>query len=174
MKKVAFTSLLERSGNRLWSCHFRVPRGIVHHLVGADSRRVICTLNASVKYQCAILPQGNGIFVITVNKKIQHSLGLAFGMQVHVCLEKDISRYGLPMPEELEELLRQDPEGRVLFHALTRGRQRTLLHIVGAVTNSDVRVARATAVIRHLRSNNGKINYRLLYTALRHQGARSR
>lgn len=121
MKELAFTSVLERSGNRLWSCHFRVPSGIVHKLVGTDSRRVVCTLNASVKYQCAVLPRGNGIFVITVNKKIRDSLGLSYGMQVHVCLEKDTSRYGLPMPEELHELLRQDSEGRFLFHALTRG-----------------------------------------------------
>lgn len=41
------------------------------------------------------------------------------------------------MPEELEELLHQDEEGNRLFHALTPGKQRTLLYYIGAPKTAD-------------------------------------
>jgi hypothetical protein len=171
MKKLTFTSILERSDNRLWGCHLRVPNGVARQLIDHDSRRVVCTLNASVEYQCAILARGSNVFVITVNKKIRESLGLVFGMEVHVSLKKDDSKYGLPMPGELNELLKQDPESRTLFHALSRGKQRTLLHIIGSVKSSDKRVARAITVVKHLKMNGGKINYRQLYASMKdHRG----
>lgn len=114
-----------------------------------------------------MLPAGSGVFVIAVNKTLRDTLGLAFGMQVQVSLKKDKSEYGLPFPEELRGLLQQDPEGSALFHALTRGRQRTLLHIVGSPRSSTKRVARAAAVVKHLKAYNGQINYRQLYASLK-------
>jgi hypothetical protein len=162
-----FTSTLERSDNKLWGCHFRVPAPIAKQLVDGESRRVVCTLNNRAEYQCAILTVGRGARVITVNKKLRDSLGLAFGMEVHVRLKKDTSEYGLPLPEELQELLRQDAEGNRVFHALTRGRQRTLLYIVNSAKNPEKRIARAIVIIKHLKANNGRINYKQLNAMLK-------
>jgi hypothetical protein len=162
-----FTSTLERSTNKLWGAHVRVPKRIVDKLVEDDSRRVVCTLNGEKQYQCALLPFGDGIFVVSVNKTLRKSLGLEFGKEVEVMLRKDRSEYGLPMPEEFREALRQDAGGDKLFHALTRGRQRTLLYIVGSAKLSDKRIAYAITIITHLKENGGKINYRQLNLALR-------
>lgn len=162
-----FTSTLERSDNRLWGCHFRVPAHIANRLIDSKSRRVLCSLNGSTEHQCAILHHGNGGFVITVNKKLRDTLGMSFGTDVRVSLKKDRSEYGLPVPEELAEIFNQDEEGNTLFHALTPGKQRTLLHIVGSVKNSDKRLSRALAVIKHLKTNSGKINYKQLNAMLR-------
>ena len=165
--ELRFTSILERSTNKLWGCHFRVPDRIAKRLIDGESRRVVCALNGSAEYQCAMLPHGNGSFVITVNKKLRDALGLAFGMEVQVSLRKDISEYGLPLPEELQELLRQDAKGSTLFHALTRGRQRTLLYIIGSVKNAEKRIARAIGVVDHLKTNGGRINYKQLNAMLK-------
>lgn len=162
-----FTSILERSNNRLWGCHFDVPRRIAKQLIDGGSRRVFCRLNDSVEYQCALLPHGDGSFVIIVNKNLRVTLGLSFGMEVRVSLRKDRSEYGLPMPEELKELLRQDRKGNTLFHALTRGKQRTLLYIVGTVKNQEKRLTRAITVVDHLKANRGKINYKRLSASLK-------
>jgi hypothetical protein len=162
-----FTSILEQSSNKLWGCHFRVPNRIVKQLAEGNSRRVVCTLNGSTEYQCAMLPHGEGMFVITVNKKLRDTLGLEFGTEVQVRLRKDSSEYGLPLPEELREMFRQDAEGNAMFHALTRGRQRTLLYIIGTVKSSERRIARASAVVNHLKANSGKINYKQLNAALK-------
>lgn len=162
-----FISVLEKSDNRLWGCHFRVPGNVAKQLIDSESHRVICTLNGSAQYQCAILHRGKELYLITVNKKLRDELGISFGSNVNVVLKKDVSEYGLPLPEELSELLKQDPEGNKLFHALTRGKQRTLLYIIGHVKSPDKRVMRAITIIRHLKVNKGKINYKQLGAALK-------
>lgn len=159
---IAFTAVLVRSENKLWGCHFEVPAGIVRQLSDGGSRRVRCRLNDQAEYQCAMLPHGNGTFVITVNKTLRDKLGLTYGSEVRAALRKDDSRYGLPMPEEFSELLAQDREGSKLFHALTPGKQRTLLYIVNGPKQQDKRIAHSLVVIRHLKKNHGKINYRQL------------
>ena len=165
-KTYRFVSVLEQSDNKLWGAHFRVPGDITRSLGGKD-RRVVCTLNGSHRRQCAMLSHGNGSFVITVNKGLRTSLGLDFGDEVDVVLMKDKSTYGLPLPVELAELLRQDKEGNAFFRTLTPGRKRTLLHIVGSVKDPEKRLARSLVIVNHLRKNRGEINYKQLYGMLK-------
>ena len=167
MKKAAprperFHAILERSANKLWGAHLGVPAKVVVRLSSEDHRRVICRLDGGEEYQCAMLPHGNGTFVITVNKTRRERLGCAFGADVRVELRKDESTYGLPMPEELAELLRQEKKGNAIFHALTKGKQRVLLYIIGSAKDPDQRIIRSVAIVRHLIAQNGKINHKLL------------
>jgi hypothetical protein len=166
-----FSAVLEKSSNRLWGAHFRVPAQLVEKVRTSD-RRVVCTLNGLVEFQCALLPQRGGVHVISVNKKVRDTLRLTIGTKVAVMLRKDESEYGLPVPEEMAELLRQDRHGSLLFHRLTRGRQRTLLYIIGSVKDPERRVVRSIAVLSHLKANDGRINYRQLYTAIQEKGRR--
>ncbi len=163
-----FHSTLEESTNKLWGCHFAVPQMVAETLIAQrEDRRVVCTLNEKTPYQCAMLPRGDGTFLVTVNKKIQKDLGLKIGSRVQVSLHPDESEYGLPMPEEMAEVLAQDEVGNRLFHALTPGKLRTLLYIVGKPKNPDVRVQTALTIVEHLKANAGKINYRQLNEALK-------
>lgn len=157
-----FSSTLDESTNKLWGAHFIVPEVIARIFVDANERRVVCALNEKVEYQCALLPKGDGSFLITVNKKTREKLNLQKGSTVKVSLRKDESEYGLPMPEELAETLAQDEEGNRLFHALTPGKQRTLLYIAGQPKSSDIRLRRALVIVERLKMNAGKINYRQL------------
>ena len=162
-----FHAVLEKSDNRLWGAHVVVPRALMKQFPDVDARRVICTLNGTERYQTAILPYDGDAWVIRVNKTLMRKLKLAIGTDVHIELQADTSEYGLPMPEELEALLEQDPEGSELFHALTRGKQRTLLYIAGGVKDSAKRIDRAVVILRHLKSNGGKIDFRKLADALK-------
>ncbi|MCY7328407.1 MAG: DUF1905 domain-containing protein [Saprospiraceae bacterium] len=158
-----FTSTLEESTNKLWGCHFAIPPMVAGVLIEQrEDRRVVCTLHEKTAYQCAMLPRGDGTFLITVNKKIQKELGLKIGSRVQVSLHPDESEYGLPMPEEMAEVLAQDEIGNRLFHALTPGKLRTLLYIVGKPKDADARVHLALLIVEHLKANHGKINYRQL------------
>jgi hypothetical protein len=161
-----FVAPLERSDNRLWGSHVRVPALIAGKLASGRDRRITCTLNEVETFQCALLPFGSGQFVISVNKTLRSRLKLDMGDDVRVTLRKDESTYGLPLPEELAEVLAQDKEGDTLFHALTRGKQRTLLYIAGSVKQVDKRIHRALVIVKHLKDNGGTINYRQLSKAL--------
>jgi len=120
------------------------------------SRRVVCTINDKLSFQCALLPW-NDIFTIIVNKEKRDKLGIVAGYKVDVLLEQDESKYGLPMPEEFREVLNQDPEGDKLFHSLTAGKQRSVLYFVGKVKDIDKRIHTALIFIEHLKKNDGKI-----------------
>lgn len=120
------------------------------------SKRVVCSINGSEGFQCALMPSGD-IFYIIVNKKKRDALGIAAGDTVSVELVRDESKYGLPMPDELQEVLNQDPEGDRLFHALTAGKQRSLLYLIGKINDIDKRIHQALIVVDHLKENDGKI-----------------
>lgn len=130
------------------------------------TRRVICSINGTDGFQCALLPSGD-VFYIIVNKKKREALSLAAGDTVSVKLFRDESKYGLPMPEELREVLDQDPEGDELFHSLTAGKQRSILYFVGKITNVDKRIHTALIFVEHIKKNGGKIVHERLTEELK-------
>lgn len=162
-----FTAVLERSTNRLWGAHFRIPAPVAKKLQRDGHRRIVCELNGVAQYQCAMLPFGRGMVVVSVNKSLRDKLGLQLGSKLNVVLRKDVSKYGLPVPDEFHAVLAQDKEGTNLFHSLTRGRQRTLLYIIGQVKVPDKRIFRSITIIDHLKANKGKIDYKRLSAELK-------
>ena len=87
-----------------------------------------------------------GEFTIGVSKPIREKLGLNEGDTVSIRLDPDTSKYGVPMPEDFAEVLRQDPDGDRLFHALTAGMQRILIYMIGqGVKNLDRRSTSASS-----------------------------
>jgi bifunctional DNA-binding transcriptional regulator/antitoxin component of YhaV-PrlF toxin-antitoxin module len=158
-KTLRLTSVLTKSGNEFGWHFLRFTEKAVAVLKFEDkkSRRVVCTLNGSHTFQCALLPWTKGGFCIVVNKKIRDKLGLVDGSKVKVELVKDESKYGLPMPKELREVLKQDREGYKLFHALTAGKQRTMLYYISKSKDVDRRIHMSLILVEHLKANEGKI-----------------
>ena len=94
---------------------------------------------------------GNGSGYISINSKRLKQLALHAGSEVWVKLQKDESKYGMEVPEELEELLQQDHEGKRRFEGLTPGRQRYIIHYVAGVKSSQLRIDRAILLIENLK-----------------------
>ena len=161
-----FTAKLENFNTRLWTFHIKVPKDVAMHYLQQGDKRVVATLNHSLTFQCAIMPAGDGVHFINVNKKIRDQLKIKEGSKINVELKKDESEYGLPFPEELKELLEQDKTGNMLFHALTPGKQRNMIYAVSQVKNTDLRIHRALVILEHLKKNKGKINFRELYVEI--------
>ena len=159
---MTFTAALENFNTALWGFHILVPEAYAQPFVDGNDRRVVCTLNGALELQCALTPKGDGHFFITINKATRDKLKLTLGAVVEVTLRKDESKYGLPMPAEFAEVLLQDEDGNRLFHALTPGKQRTLLYIAGQPKTSDTRLKRAVVLVEHLKANKGKIDYKQL------------
>ena len=155
-------STLENFNSPLWHFHIPVPNTIAIKYIEGNNRRVVCILQGSESFQCALMPNGTGNFFINVNKKLRDKLKLKEGDAVTYSLEKDTSEFGLPMPEELAELLNIDNEGNGVFMSLTPGKQRTLLYMISTPKSVDIRIKRAICVVDHLKATRGKINYRQL------------
>ncbi|MBV9241880.1 MAG: DUF1905 domain-containing protein [Acidobacteria bacterium] len=134
-----------------------------------NTRRCRCIVNGKLKFPCSLMPSGRkkGAFYISINKVNREKLGLEPGDEVDVELIRDDSKYGMPMPPEFKEVLAQDDEGRVLFNALTPGKQRTLLWYTAKYKDEDRRIQSALVMIEHLKKNDGRIVWKALADALK-------
>lgn len=158
MKPIKFKTKLFRSPGHESGWYFVPVEGRIGEKFEKKdgSRRIVCTINGTESFQCALLPS-DGDFVIVVNKVKRTKLGIGDGDKIAVEIRQDDSRYGLPMPEELQEVLNQDPEADKLFHALTPGKQRSMLYFIGKVKDIDRRIHTALIFVEHLKKNEGKI-----------------
>ncbi len=158
-KKIKFEAKLDKfSPESGW--HFiGVEKKIADSLkFEKGSRRVMCTLNSKETFPCALMPY-DGSFFLMVNKGIRTRLGIEAGDAVAVEIVKDESKYGMPMPAELQEVLNQDTEGERLFHALTPGKQRSMLYFIGKFKDVDRRIHCSLIFLDHLKRNNGKLDH---------------
>lgn len=128
-------------------------------------KRVVCSINGSEPFQCALMPMRGNFFII-VNKKKREAVGIVAGDKVEVELTIDESKYGLPMPEELREILDQDPEGDKAFHSLTPGKQRSMLYYIGNIKDIDQRIYQALVIVEHIKKH-GTIISKMLYEELK-------
>jgi len=157
-----FKTILEKFDGNLWGQHVKVPEKVSKKFLADGSKRVVCKVNNELSFQAALMPSKKGYYFINFNKQNSKKLKLEIGQEMTIELSKDESKYGLPMPEEFQELLYQDEEGNELFHNLTPGRQRNLLHIIGSVKSPEIRIRKGLIALNHLRSNGGKLDNRQL------------
>jgi len=163
-----FTTHLEKKSSSLsWNFTIDVPLDIATQFIDKDNRRVICTLNEAHKFHAALMPNGDGGYFIMINSEVRKKLKLDDDAALLVQLQKDNSKYGIHLPEEMEELLLIDEEGSAFFHQLTPGKQRSLLHIIGKPKSSAIRLKKAVVVLDYLKTNNGKLDFKMLNMAFK-------
>lgn len=167
MTKTKFSSRVEITDSSPPWHILRVPKAEVAHFgFKGNLRRVICRLAGAETFNCSLFPS-KGDYFITLNKKLRDKLGLAVGSNVIIELERDESRFGMPMPEEFAEVLRQDPEGDALFNKLSPGDQRLMLKLIVFVKDIDKRIARSLVGIEVLKRSEGKFDYHLQHAAMK-------
>jgi hypothetical protein len=166
-KVVRFKSKLEvTESSPPWHI-LRIPKAkVAGFAFKGNLRRVVCTLNETETFNCALFPS-KGDYFITLNKKLRDKLGLEIGKTVTIELSKDESEFGMPMPEEFAEVLRQDPDGECLFNALSPGNQRLMLKLIDFVKDVDKRIIRSLVGIEILKKCEGKFDYHLLHDSMR-------
>ena len=167
MKPVTFTSKVEiTDSDPPWHI-LRVPKSKVADFgFKGNLRRVICSLNGTASFQCSLFPS-KGNYFLTLGKKLREKLKVDVGDKVTIELAKDESKYGMPMPKEFAEVLRQDPDGKRLFDALSPGNQRLMLKLIVFVKDVDKRIARSLVGIEILKQCEGKFDYRSQHDAMR-------
>ncbi len=147
--------------DNVYGHHLIIPEEVVEYFSKKKVKRFICTLNDVHSFPCAILPK-RGIHFIHINAEVRKKCRLQIGSKVQATLKPDTSKYGMPMPEEMDELLKIDDEANDFFHALTKGKQRSLLYIIGKPKSSDIRLKKAIVVTEHLKRLNGKLDFKIL------------
>ena len=145
--------------SKVWGGHVVVDDAIVQEIKTAEITRLICTVNEKEEFPCALHSKGDGTYYVMVNKAHQKKLKVGVGEKLFLSLKEDKSKYGMPMPEEMAELITQDSEIDRVFHSLTPGKQRSLLYIIGKPKTTESRIKKAVLISRYLTEVNGKIDF---------------
>ena len=164
MKQIeSFHSQLEKYENKLYNFHVKVPDVIVNSLKSKGVKRFLCSINNGDTFHASLIPAGAGQYFIKVNKELRKKNHLAIGSPCAVTLYQDTSEYGIQLPEEMKELLFQDPEGDLYFHKLTPGKQRSLLFIVDKIKSPEKRLEKSLIIINHLKEQKGSLDFKILH-----------
>ena len=169
--KIEIKTTLETFDWSIWYYHFPIDKKTTNLLSSADHKRVVCIVNGLAKINSALMPLGEGSYIM-VNKATREKLKLKEGDEVTLELEKDTSEYGMPMPESLQVMLDQDELGCKYFHALTLGKQRSLIYIVSKVKSIDKQINKALAILDHLKDVHGKLDFRMLNEKIKEYNTR--
>lgn len=167
--QLKFKAELTDFKSSLWGYHLPVPSSIVTKCFKAGIKRFVCDINGAHSFSCAFMPMGNNDYFILMNKPTVKKLNLKLGQSLDITITEDKSEFGMPMCEELEVMLQEDPEFDTFFRALTPGTIRSLIYLVGKFKSSDLRIRSGVVVADHLKANNGKIDNKMLYEALKNK-----
>lgn len=138
--------------------YFIIPTDIATELLKTTTdKRVKCVLNNEIIIPRAISKKEEKYYIL-INQDLLKKMDLTFGDKINVELFPDISKYGMPISEEMQEVLFQDPEGEKLFHNLTPGKQRSLLFYINKIKSSQLKIERSFVILQHLKNNNGKLD----------------
>jgi Domain of unknown function (DUF1905) len=161
MKFTGFLSVFD-ANSLSWEKHIPIPDEIFSAMIKiATDKRIVCTINNSLSFHCAMMPKGTFHYIL-VNNETCKKLKLNINDEVSVEIVKDDSKYGINISEELEEVLFSDPEGSLLFHRLTSGKQRSLIHIINKVKNSQTKIEKSFVVLEHLKRQKGVLDFKKL------------
>lgn len=169
----SFTTTLKKFDSNLWGFHLPVPTEIAEIFIEGNDRRVVCKIDNATQIQGALMPYSEGYFLL-LNKELVNKLELSIGADVHIQIEKDRSEFGMPMPESFHALLEQDAEGNQFFEALTPGRKRSLIHVVGKVKNIDSQLNKGLAILHHLKLEKGNLDFKKLNQLIKEYNQRSK
>ena len=162
-----FKGTVRKFDRGLWTYHIIVPQAVFEAMSADGDKRVICTLDSHPPFHAGFMPDGKGNYFIKLNKEKMLDWHLSEGQELSVQLEKDKTRYGMALPDEFAAVMESDPEGLELFDALSAGKRRSLIYIVGSVKSPDRRIGKALVIFEHLKANEGKLDFKALNEALK-------
>jgi len=163
--KADFVASLDKFEEGLYLYHVKVPTEVYEKFAAEKIKRVVVTYNGGDPVHNAFLSSGQANYYLKLSKDTMKKQRLNFGDDLSVVVVEDTSRYGVPMPEEMEELLIQDLEGEAVFHALTPGKIRSLLFKINGLKSVDKRIEKSIIVLEHLKANEGKLDWKMLNEA---------
>jgi Bacteriocin-protection, YdeI or OmpD-Associated len=140
---------------------YKMGKGYMHYLELSPAqvkkltidgnKRVICTLAGTIRLHAAVMKTKEGMYYVMIGSKYLRQLQLSVGKQVKATFIIDKSELQFPMPEELAEVLRTDPDAEVVFNRLTPGNKRGLMALVNMVKSMDKRIERALLIAEKIK-----------------------
>jgi hypothetical protein len=98
--------------------------------------------------------KNSGNFKMMFSKQKQKGLNIFLGDEFKIQLFEDTSKYGVDVPEELEEVFLTDYEAYSIFETLTKGKQRSIIYGIKRFKGSQNKIDKALILCENLRRRN--------------------
>lgn len=123
MMVIFTTTLLQfaQQGEKTGWTYIEIPAGIVQQLKPGNKKtfRVKGKLDSFSIKAVAIMPRGDGSFILAVNAAMRKGIGKRKGAMLKVQLQEDKAE--IPFNAELLECLKDDPDAEAHWNTLTKG-----------------------------------------------------
>lgn len=152
---VEFTDIIrkfEAKGEKTGWSYLHIPADMAAQLKPDNRRsfRVKGSIDALEISQIALLPMGEGDFIMPINGDMRKSLGKKEGAMVSVVLEEDTSERTLD--PELLECLEADPDCLAFFQGMTRSHQSYYSNWVSSAKTIETKTKRIVATMEAMRN----------------------
>jgi hypothetical protein len=152
---VQFTAVIDRfgeMGEKTGWTYILIPPEKAQELMPGNKKafRVKGKLDSYQIEQVAVMPWGDGSFLLAVNAAMRKGTGKKQGGTLDVRLELDKS--DLEVPEELTEALADEPEALKAWEALAGSHRHYFIRWVSSAKGLDTRAWRVAATITSLLS----------------------
>ena len=140
--------------------YIEIPEYIAADLLQGKSKiRTILTFDTGQQFHRAIQKRKlDGFTYISLGNTVLKEAKARVGETIEFTMELDNTKYGMPMPAELGELLKQDEEGAAVFDSLNAGLQRSFLHYIGMAKTFDTRMKRSLQLVENIK--RGKSSFK--------------
>lgn len=135
-----------------------IPNEIYSPFTELKISRVKVKITSEIKkiefYAAVKRDKKSGDFKMMLSKAKQKELGLSLGDEFTIQLFEDTSKYGVEVPEELEEVFLTDYEAYSIFESLTKGKQRSIIYGVIRFKSSQQKIDKALIMCENLKRGN--------------------
>ncbi len=130
-----------------------IPPDIADYFLGDKNKmRMIIRFDNGYEFHRALMRNKDGFCYMVLGKTTLKEAKKNPGFEEQISLRVDTSEFGMPVPEEFEEVLRQDDEGRQQFMALKPGLKRSFLYYINTGKTVDTRITRSLRLIENLKN----------------------
>lgn len=150
METISFNASLEPLDEKMVHHLIVVPDEIAEHFIdGKGAPRILCSVQGNPEFPCALNPR-HGRNVIIASKQLIKKNKLTLDRPFKVDIRKD-PQNGLGLPEELAEVLEQDPIANRAYDALNDGHKRGLIHYINQAKSIDSRIKRSIEIMEKMK-----------------------
>ncbi len=124
----------------------RIPFNVAEEFGVKGQVAVKGTING-IPYESSLLPQGDGVHILVVNKELRDRAGVATGDLADVVLERTTEPRQVTTPPELAAALQAQPEAAEVFQSLSYSHRKAYCDHVAKAKREDTRWRRATKCV---------------------------
>lgn len=154
MESKEFTVFIEPAVKKGGMPRIEIPPEVADHFLGSEKNkeRMVISFDNGKKFHRALQRNKDGFSYMVLGKTTLKEARKEPGTEQRISLEVDTSKYGMPMPEELEEVMRQDSEGEKAFEKLKPGLKRSFLYYINGGKTVETRIQRSLKMIDNLKN----------------------